>query len=253
MPLGGRRVNCFVDDIALLSDSHTGMARNLKLLQAYCDHTGLSINTAKGFHFTFKRKTFLYNHFANWKLRDESIAYIPPGDTEKYLGACIDPWAVVAEGEWEEKLKSWIRGIQAASLRPRQRLEILKIHVIPRLYFHLILTEALQATLIKLDQIIRNTTKEFLRLPPHTADGVLYTSNRNGGLGIPKLNVQIPSAIVHKCEALDMSSDVVIRASFQHKGESNTETVVGLRELKVLKEIENFQPSSRSSGEGEIT
>ncbi|GCC26773.1 hypothetical protein chiPu_0005193 [Chiloscyllium punctatum] len=75
MPLGGRRVNCstlaFTDDVALLSHSHTGMTRNLKLLQAYCDHTGLSINTAKtkGFNFTLKRKTFLYNHFTNWKLR----------------------------------------------------------------------------------------------------------------------------------------------------------------------------------------
>ncbi|GCC38609.1 hypothetical protein chiPu_0017124 [Chiloscyllium punctatum] len=217
MPLGGRRVNCstlaFADDIALLSDSH--MARNLKLLQAYCDHTGLS-------------------------------------DTEKYLGARIDPWAGVAEGDWEEKLKSWVKGIQAAPLRPRQRLEILKIHAIPRLYFHLILTEASQATLTKLDQRIRNATKEFLHLPPHIADGVLYVSNRNGGLGVPKLGVQIPSVIVRKREVLDMSSDVVIQASFQYKGESNTETVAGLRELKVLKEIENVQPSNRSSGEGKI-
>ncbi|GCC20324.1 hypothetical protein chiPu_0018883 [Chiloscyllium punctatum] len=146
--------------------------------------------------------------------------------------------------------KLLIKSLQrAAPLRPRQRLEILKIHAKPRLYFHLILTEASQATLIKLDQIIHNATKEFLHLPPHTTDGVLYASNRNGSLGIPKLEVQIPSLIVRKREALDMSSDVVIRASFQYKGENNTETVAGLRELMVLKEIENFQPSS---GEGEI-
>ncbi|GCC21399.1 hypothetical protein chiPu_0019869 [Chiloscyllium punctatum] len=37
-----------------------------------------------------------------------------------------------------------------------------------------------------------------------------------------------------------MSSDVVIQASFQYKGECNTDTVVELQELKVLKEIENF-------------
>ncbi|GCC31487.1 hypothetical protein chiPu_0009945 [Chiloscyllium punctatum] len=96
MPLGGRRVNCstlaIVDDIALLNDSHNGMARNLKLLQSYCDHTGLRINITMtdGFHFMFKKKTFLYNHFVNWKLRNESKAYIPPGDTEKYLGARTD-------------------------------------------------------------------------------------------------------------------------------------------------------------------
>ncbi|GCC31962.1 hypothetical protein chiPu_0010422 [Chiloscyllium punctatum] len=121
-----------------------------------------------------------------------------------------------------------------------------------RLYFHLILTEASQATLIKLDQIIRNTTKEFLHLPPHTGDGVLYASNRDGGLGVPKLEVQVPSAIVRQREALEMSSDVVIRASFQYRGESNPETVVGLRELKVLKEIENFQRSSCNSSAGEM-
>ncbi|GCC19775.1 hypothetical protein chiPu_0021155 [Chiloscyllium punctatum] len=66
----------------------------------------------------------------------------------------------------------------------------------------------------------------------------------NSRLGVPKLEVRIPSAIVRKREAFDMFSDVVIRASFQYKGESNTETIVGLRELKVLKGMENFQPSS---------
>ncbi|GCC36614.1 hypothetical protein chiPu_0015109 [Chiloscyllium punctatum] len=174
-----------------------------------------------------------------------------PGNTEKYLGARIDLWAGVAAGEWEEKLKSWVKGIQAAPLRPQQGLEILKTHGIPRLYFHLILAEVSQTTLTKLDQIIRNATKEFLPLPPHTADGVLYTSNRNGGLDVPKLELQIPSTIVRKRKALEVPSDVAIQVSFQWKGESNTDTVAGLCKLKVLKEIANFLPSSRNSSEEE--
>ncbi|GCC33119.1 hypothetical protein chiPu_0011586 [Chiloscyllium punctatum] len=223
MSLGGRRVNnstlAFVDDIALLVDSHTRMVRNLKLLQSYCDHRSLIINVAnsKGFHFTFKKKTFLYNHFTGWKLRNESIAYIPPGDTEKYLGVSNDR-----------------RGLRRG------------------LYFDLFLSETSQCTLIKLDQIIQNTTKEFFYLPPHSADGILYASNRNGGRGVLKLEVQIPSVIVCKHEALAMSKDVIILASFLYKEECNRDTVAGLRELKGLKEIEDFLPGSQSGCEGEM-
>ncbi|GCB76000.1 hypothetical protein scyTo_0020426 [Scyliorhinus torazame] len=126
--------------------------------------------------------------------RDSPI-YIPPGETEKYLGARIDPWAGVTEGEWLSKLKAWTSALQAAALRPAQKIEVLKTHVIPRLYFHLILSEVSQNTLIKLDQIIRNTTKELLHLPPHVTDGILYSNNRCGGLGMPKLEVQISSQV----------------------------------------------------------
>ncbi|GCC16857.1 hypothetical protein chiPu_0020416 [Chiloscyllium punctatum] len=222
------------------------MGRNLKLLQAYCDHPGLSLNTARttGFHFAFKRKTFSYSHFANRKLRDESIADIPPQATQGEIPGC--PCRPVGRcgrrGSGRRMLKPWVKGTQAGPLRPRQRLEILKTQVIPRPCFHLIPTEASQATPpTKLGQMIQNATK-FLHLPPHSAGGVPSTSNRKGGLGVPKLEGQIPSVIARKREALEMASDVVIRASLSYKGEGNTETVAALRELKVLKEIENVQP-----------
>ncbi|GCC43741.1 hypothetical protein chiPu_0027940 [Chiloscyllium punctatum] len=112
----------FANDIALLSNSHAGMQENLKILQSHCDKTGLDIdvNKTKGFHFTCKRKTFMYNHAAKWRIRNETIKYIPPGDTERYLGARIDPWAGVKESEWEEKLKTWVEGLRTVPLKPTQ-------------------------------------------------------------------------------------------------------------------------------------
>ncbi|GCB61696.1 hypothetical protein scyTo_0009387 [Scyliorhinus torazame] len=145
--------------------------------------------------------------------------------------------------EWSEKLKAWTSALQAAALRPAHKIEVLKTHVIPRLYFHLILSEVSQNTLRKLDQIIRNATKELLHLPPHVTDGILYSRNGSGGLGMPKLEVQIPSAIVRKREALEKSTDRIIRASFQYREECNTDTIGGLRMLKVLKEVEDFLAS----------
>ncbi|GCB83353.1 hypothetical protein scyTo_0023760 [Scyliorhinus torazame] len=51
MPLEENRVNCsalaFADDIALLSDSHAGMNKNVKRLRSFCTNTGLAINTNK--------------------------------------------------------------------------------------------------------------------------------------------------------------------------------------------------------------
>ncbi|GCB77989.1 hypothetical protein scyTo_0019347 [Scyliorhinus torazame] len=185
------------------------METDLKLLQSFCTNTGLIINTSKtkGFHFASKSKTFIYNHDKNWKLGKDTIAYIPPGVTEKYLGARIDPWAGVTKGEWPEKIKAWIKSLQAADLRPAQKIEVLRMHIIPRTYFHLILTEVSQNTLRNLYQIIRNSMKEIVHLPPHVTSGLLYSNNRSGGLGMLKLEVRIPSAIIRKRMALEMSTD----------------------------------------------
>ncbi|GCB87150.1 hypothetical protein scyTo_0027810, partial [Scyliorhinus torazame] len=60
---------------------------------------------------------------------------------------------------------------------------------------------------------------------------------------MPKLEVQIPSAIVRKREALEKSTDRIIRVSFQYRDECNTDTIGGLRILKVLKEVEDFLAS----------
>ncbi|XP_041062914.1 uncharacterized protein LOC121288447 [Carcharodon carcharias] len=125
--------------------------------------------------------------------------------------------------------------------------------MIPRIYFHLILAEVSQNTLVKLDQSIKNGTKEILHLPPHTADGLLYSSNRNGGLGMPRLEVQIPSAIIRKLEALESSPDAVIEASFEFSRIDNKRTIKSLRNLKVLREIEEALKDSggpRGADEG---
>ncbi|GCB72458.1 hypothetical protein scyTo_0006314 [Scyliorhinus torazame] len=151
-------------------------------------------------------------------------ASIPPGGTEKYLGTRIDPWAGVTEGEWLEKLKTWTEALQAVALRPAQKVKILKTQVI--------ISEVSQNTLREMDQIIWNSTKEFRQLPPYVTGGLLCSSNRNGGLGMPTLEVQIPSAIILKREALEIATDMVIRVAFQYWDESNIGTIGELRMLK---------------------
>lgn len=251
-----RRISCsslaFADDIAILSDSYAGMTANMKILQSFCQNTGLQINIKKtaGFHCKPYRKTFLYNTQEKWKINGEPVNHIQPGELEKYLGARIDPWAGVTEDNWSVKLNTWISSLKETDLKPTQRLEILKTHMIPRIYYHLILTEASQNTVVKLDNIIKKAVKEILHLPADTTDGILYSKNKDGGLGIPKLEVQIPSAIIRKLESLERSQDAVISASFQFRGSNNVEHINKLRNLKVLREIEEFlQPAQPNNNE----
>lgn len=58
-----------------------------------------------------------------------------------------------------------------------------------------------------LDLLIQKAVKEWLHLPPSTCDAILYSSFKDGDLGIIKLAVLIPSIQVRILHRLAQSLD----------------------------------------------
>ena len=109
-------------------------------------------------------------------------------------------------------LSRGLNNITRAPLKPQQRIYILTTNLLPKLYHRLVLSRIHGGTLRRLDKLIRRSVKGWLKLPHDCANAYLYTSVKDGGLGIPSLRVSIP-CIKHKImERLSKSTDPIVSA-----------------------------------------
>ncbi|KAJ7417326.1 hypothetical protein WISP_65029 [Willisornis vidua] len=92
---GGNTVTAmaFADDLVLLSDSWEGMKRNIKILEAFCELTGLKTQGEKchGFYIKPTTDSYTINDCPAWTVNGTPLNVIDPGCSEKYLGLQIDP------------------------------------------------------------------------------------------------------------------------------------------------------------------
>uniref|UniRef100_H3ALL1 Reverse transcriptase domain-containing protein n=1 Tax=Latimeria chalumnae TaxID=7897 RepID=H3ALL1_LATCH len=201
----------FADDIALVSQSHTGMANLLN----FCKKVGMALNYKKtwGFHIAPKGKTYVVNSRSKWKIDNNEITLITPGEHEKYLGANFDPWVGLKPEQSLGKLEEYMRNFGSLPLKPGQKVYCLKTYVIPSLLYGLLQSDWKKHTLVEMDRRIRNYLKEILHLALGTADGLLYSAPRDGGLGVQKLESLIPHLTYNKLARFNKSEDNIIHTS----------------------------------------
>ncbi|KAJ7428232.1 hypothetical protein WISP_01485 [Willisornis vidua] len=204
----------FADDLVLLSGSWEGMMKNISILETFCDLTGLKTQGEKchGFYIKPTEDSYTINNCPAWTINGTPLNMIHPGSSEKYLGLQVDPWTGIKKPEIMAKLQFWLDRISSAPLKPLQKLNILRVYTIPRLIYIADHAEVKTSLLESLDKTIRSTVKEWLHLPPCTCDAILYSSTKDGGLGLLRLTALIPSIQARRLHRLAQSSDEVIKA-----------------------------------------
>ena len=94
--LSGRSVTtlAFADDLVIVSGSWRGMSDNLRILEAFCKLSGLSIQVKKCHGFLIKPSASSYtiNDCSPWSINGIPLHFIGPGESEKYLGVKANPW-----------------------------------------------------------------------------------------------------------------------------------------------------------------
>ncbi|KAA3673249.1 uncharacterized protein DEA37_0011157, partial [Paragonimus westermani] len=93
-------------------------------------------------------------------------------------------------------------GLTKAPLKPYQRLEILRTFLITKLKFELVLGSAHRNTLRKIDRLVRDKVRMWLRLPKDTTLAFMHSKIDEHGLGIPCLETTFPLEQRSKCERL---------------------------------------------------
>uniref|UniRef100_A0A3Q2QDV6 Reverse transcriptase domain-containing protein n=1 Tax=Fundulus heteroclitus TaxID=8078 RepID=A0A3Q2QDV6_FUNHE len=199
----------YADDLVLLSESWRGMNGNIRLLKEFLVSTGLQVKVAKcgGFYYKQRGTSRTLNSVKPWKLEEDTIPVLGPNDTIKYLGVQVSPTVGIVPPEPEIMIAKMIDSISKVPLKPTQKLMILHTFAVPRVTYVADVGMAKSGSLRKADAILRTAVKKWLHLEPSTVDGLLYAHQKDGGLGLVKLENQIPLLQLRRLIELLRSGD----------------------------------------------
>ena len=105
----------------------------------------------------------------------------------KYLG--LNFAAAGSRVEVYETLDRALESLRSAPLKPQQRLYALRVALLPRFYHQLVLGRVRAGMFRRLDVKVHAFVRKMLRLPPDLTLGAFYAPVREGGLGLPLLEV----------------------------------------------------------------
>lgn len=184
----------YADDIVLAASTRNGLQRNLDRFESALHPIGLSLNSGKSFTLSLvpsgkEKKVKVVTSSQPFRVTDGSICAKAIDDVWKYLGLNFEGRVIEA---FDGKLPASLDKISTAPLKPQQRLQLLKEHVVPGVLHRLVLGTSTAATLKAADVTIRLQTRKWLHLPHDTPLGFFYTPVKQGGLGLPCLQHLVP-------------------------------------------------------------
>lgn len=201
----------FADDLAIVSKNWEAMQLSLEIMEAFCELTSLKVQ-GKKCHGVIAPggESYVVNNCQDLSIAGEQLYMIDPGKEEKYLGVNLDPWSGVFQLSSLSKVETWLVKIDRAPLKPEQKLDILKLYLLPRLLYQADHLDTLASVLSPIDDIIHNFVKKWLLLPACTTNGLFYSQMRDGGLGIVQLEKLIPQLQMKRLFDIALSEDVLL-------------------------------------------
>ena len=101
--------------------------------------------------------------------------------------------------------------IRKARLKPYKLMEILSFYLIPKMMHSLTLSQVHLNTLKRLDTMIRQAVRAWLRLPNNTPTSYFHTAVLKGGIGVPCLSSTVPFLKRSRFEKLLVSQVPILR------------------------------------------
>ncbi|KRX46712.1 Retrovirus-related Pol polyprotein from type-2 retrotransposable element R2DM [Trichinella murrelli] len=186
----------FADDLTLVADSAAGMKILLKAACDFLEESGMSLNAEKCRTLCISRsprsrKTFVNPaakfNISDWKTGVSSeIPSLCATDTFRFLGHTFD-----GEGKIHidtEEIRSMLKSVKSAPLKPEQKVALIRSHLLPRLQFLFSTAEADSRKAWLIDSIIRGCVKEILHsVKAGMCTDIFYIPSRDGGMGLTSL------------------------------------------------------------------
>lgn len=194
--IGGQHIDAiaYTDDLVLVAQNSEDLQLKLEGFCRALKGMGMSLNEKKSKAITIlkdrRRKCLLltpHSYFTN----EGEISAMGVLDKQKYLGLHFT-WKGKVTPKHTGHLEKMLHELTSALLKPYQRLDLLKIFLVPRLVYELVLGGAHRNTLTRMDRMIRAAVRKWMRLPKDTPLAYLHSSYRAGGLDIPSLSTSIP-------------------------------------------------------------
>ena len=212
--INGIRLNsmAYADDIIIISESKSGMEKLLKTTKDFFDQRSMKINVGKCFSLAFtttvKDRAPYVIKSSSFKIDNKDIPATSYNDFFKYLGIRFDPNGKMTANINE--LNAMLERLRKAPLKPYQKIELLRNHLLPKFSHQLVLGRVTKGLLNNFDARIRNFVRETTDLPKDTPTAFFYARTNEGGLGIPCLLFTIPRSILRRMSKMETSNDPVI-------------------------------------------
>ncbi|KAJ8868049.1 hypothetical protein PR048_031858 [Dryococelus australis] len=157
--LGGEVVSrlAFADDVVLLAGSRAGLQTNLDRLNRALERLGLRLSAAKSFSL--------------------AMAAVPRERRVKFARGGVKAFKQDLEGPLER--------ISSAPLKPFQRMELLKVFLLPSLTYRLSFAKVTMGALKACDVLVRAAVCRWLKLPHDTALGFFHAACSAGVWAFP--------------------------------------------------------------------
>jgi hypothetical protein len=210
----------FADDLLLLATGRDDAQALLRETNHYIQQMGMSLAVDKCASFTIVPSADSW-YIVDPGLRLEDNQRIPYSSAESsmcYLGGNISPWSGLQCRDLITHMEGTLKRLRNAPLKPHQKLSLTTSHILPNFLHKIILTTPPITTIRSADQVVRTAIKTFLHLPMCTQNGFLYCGKRDGGLGIPKLELLSPCSSLRQGLTLLNSSDPAVRALHEETG-----------------------------------
>ena len=202
----------FADDLILLAESKVGMELLLKQTIDFFTKRGMKINVKKCFSLrtgmTIKNRAPITITTPSFFINNALIPAINYESTFKYLGINFNPCGKLKSNT--TALQEIVNRLKLSPLKPQQKIHLLATYIIPKFNHQLVLGRITKGLLTSFDLMIRDFVKTTTQLPNDTPNAYLYSSIKDGGLGLPLLETSIPKSTLKCINKMTSSSNKII-------------------------------------------
>lgn len=204
----------FADNIVLIGENKEAAQKQIDKLDKFLDSLGMKLSIDKYSTFEIKtaHKTW-YMRNPQLMVRGEEVPGCKPDEIITYLGGRLAPWSGFLRGLNITSVTTAIVNIGRMKLKPHQKLNLIRVYLLPR-YIHVLVSCPPPIGLFeRLDKDVRQEIKRILHLHLSTTDGILYTNKNHGGLGLPRMENIIKLAVIRGGLKMLESEDPLVRSS----------------------------------------
>ncbi|KRZ65617.1 Retrovirus-related Pol polyprotein from type-1 retrotransposable element [Trichinella papuae] len=250
----------FADDLILVSNSAAGLKILLNTTSTFFSNSHMSANPAKCKTLSIcnspKTRKMFTNQEIRFSIMDSAGKRIPiPSvgvkDTFRYLGHLRDGEGRIIVDL--DKAARMLSRVESAKLKPEQKVDIIRSHLIPRLlfWFNTPFADCRKAALI--DRLIRGSVKRILH---STTAGIctnfFYIPSKNGGLGLTSLEeharFSAVKALTRMASGRDVLGKMIADLCLPKSAIKDPKTLRQLANTIKAKRLEEFGKSYQGTG-----
>ena len=214
--LRGVRVGslAFADDVVLVASTPGGLRARIRDFEVGAGLFGMKVNAAKSVTLSLvpsgKEKKIRVCTDYDFRVDGGAIAALAVGQSFSYLGVRVGSTGLVSS-EWP--LAEMLERLGAAPLKASQKMEILRLHVLPTGIHPLVLGGVTCGGLTTLDRRVRAFIRTTLNLPRDTPEGFFHAKIKDGGLGVQSLSWHVPLLTQERISRMSSSGYDAARAA----------------------------------------